>query len=104
MNVEDLQRQAAEAERARVTEITQLCRTFSMDDAEFIRTGATVQAVKDAILQKQISANKPQATSVVVQTEEADKFRAAASDALLMRAGRHVEKPAAGALELRSLR
>lgn len=104
VNVEDLQRQAAEAERARVTEITQLCRTFGMDDAEFIRTGATVQAVKDAILQKQISANKPQATSVVVQTEEVDKFRAAASDALLMRAGRRVEKPAAGAMELRSLR
>ncbi|WP_409176654.1 prohead protease/major capsid protein fusion protein [Brevibacillus fortis] len=104
VNVEDLQRQAAEAERARVTEITQLCRTFGMEGDEFIRTGATVQAVKDAILQKQISANQPQATSVVVQTEEADKFRAAASDALLMRAGRHVEKPAAGAMELRSLR
>ncbi|UED76091.1 prohead protease/major capsid protein fusion protein [Brevibacillus sp. DP1.3A] len=104
VNVEDLQRQAAEAERARVTEISQLCRTFGMEGDEFIRTGATVQAVKDAILQKQISANQPQATSVVVQTEEADKFRAAASDALLMRAGRYVEKPAAGAMELRSLR
>lgn len=104
VNVEDLQRQAAEAERARVTEISQLCRTFGMEGDEFIRTGATVQAVKDAILEKQISANQPQATSVVVQTEEADKFRAAASDALLMRAGRYVEKPAAGAMELRSLR
>ncbi|GIO08004.1 hypothetical protein J31TS6_40320 [Brevibacillus reuszeri] len=104
VNVEDLQRQAAEAERTRVTEISQLCRTFGLEDGEYIRTGATVQTVKDAILQKQIEANKPQATSVTVQTEEVDKFRSAASDALLMRAGRHVEKPAAGALELRSLR
>lgn len=36
--------------------------------------------------------------------EESDKFRAAASDALLMRSGRTVSKPAPGAHELRSLR
>lgn len=104
VNVDELKRQAAEAERTRVTEISQLCRTFGLDDNEYIRTGATVQVVKDAILQRQIEANKPQSTPVQVQTEEADKFRSAASDALLLRAGRYVQKPAEGALELRSLR
>lgn len=100
----ELQRRAAEAERSRVTEISQLCRTFGLDDAEYIRSGASVQTVKDAILQKQMEERKPQSTSVEVRTEEVDKFRAAASDALLLRAGRHVQKPADGALELRSLR
>ncbi|RNB72168.1 peptidase [Brevibacillus panacihumi] len=100
----ELQRRAAEAERARVTEISQLCRTFGLDDAEYIRSGAPVQAVKDAILQKQMEERKPHTTSVEVRTEEVEKFRAAASDALLLRAGRHIQKPADGALELRSLR
>jgi len=104
VNVDELQRQAAEAERARVTEISQLCRTFGLDDAEFIRTGASVQEVKDIILQKQVESRKPQTTHVEVRVEEADKFRAAASDALLLRAGRHLQKPADGAQELRSLR
>lgn len=104
VNVSELQRQAMEAERTRVTDITDLCRTFGLDNAEYIRTGASVQEVKDAILQKQIEARKPQGQQVEVRAEEADKFRSAASDALLMRAGRSVQNPAVGALELRSLR
>lgn len=104
VNIDELQRQAAEEERARVTEISHLCRTFGLDDGEYIRTGTSVQAVKDAILKRQIEANKPQSTPAQVQTEEVEKFRSAASDALLLRAGRYVQKPAEGALELRSLR
>lgn len=103
---ETLQRQAAEAERNRVAEITELCRNFGMEDElpEYIRSGVTVQAVKDAILEKQLQGRKPAAQQVIVQAEDTDKFRAAASDALLIRAGRHIQKPADGALELRGMR
>jgi len=100
----ELQRQAAVAERTRVTEIQSLCRNFGIDDAEYIRSGATLQSVKDAILERQVADRKPQTASVEVRAEASDKFRAAASDALLMRAGRGVAKPADGSMELRNLR
>lgn len=96
--------QAATAERARVSQINSLCRNFGMDATTFIEDGSTVEKVKDVILQKQIADKAPQRSSVQVGQEDQDKFRSAATDALLMRAARRVEKPAAGALELRSLR
>ncbi len=96
--------QGVAAERTRVTEITTLCRDFGMDASQYIADGSTVAVVKDAILQKQISERAPQRSAVQVTTEESDKFRAAATDALLMRAARPVTKPAPGAQELRGLR
>jgi phage head maturation protease len=96
--------QAAAAERTRVTEINALCRNFGVDATTYIEDGSSIDAVRQAILQKQIEERKPQASAVQVTVEETDKFRAAASDALLMRAGRGVDKPAPGAPELRSLR
>jgi len=103
----ELARQAVQAERARVQEINDLARTFGLDTSEvdqFIRSETTVAAVKDAILEKQRQSRAPQTPSVQVVAEETDKFRSAASDALLLRAGRNVKAPAAGALELRGLR
>lgn len=100
----DIVRQAAADERARVTEINTLCRNFSVDPTTYITDGSTVNTVKDAILQKQVEGRKPQPSGIQVGTEEVDKFRSAASDGLLLRAGRGVAKPAAGALELRGLR
>lgn len=96
--------QGATAERARVTEINTLCRNFGMDATPFIEDGSTVDKVKDAILQKQIADRAPHRSSVQVGQEDQDKFRAAATDALLLRAARTVDKPAAGAAELRGLR
>jgi len=101
---EELRRQAANAERTRVTEISELCRSFGMDDAEYIRNGTPVMEVKEAILQKQLQERKPHTGQVQIIVEASDKFRAAASDALLMRAGRVVSQPAPGAMELRGLR
>lgn len=101
-NAATMQR-AVEEERNRVTEIATLCRAFNVDDAEYIRTGTSVQAVKDAILKQQMQARGPQTQQVQVRAEEVDKFRAAASDALLIRAGRTIAKPADGATELRGM-
>ncbi|OAB35618.1 peptidase [Paenibacillus macquariensis subsp. macquariensis] len=103
-NTAEIQRQAAAGERARVTEINTLCRNFGMDASPFIEDGSEVSKVKDSILQKQIEDKKPHPSGIQVGAEDVDKFRAAASDALLIRAGRGVSKPAAGASELRGLR
>lgn len=106
VNTEDLRRQAIVDERTRVSEITQLCRDFGMDeDADkFIREGTSVAQVKDAILTKQRENRAPQPSGIEFGAEDRDKFRDAATDGVLMRAGRSIIKPAAGAMELRSMR
>jgi len=96
--------QAATAERARVTEINTLCRNFGLDATPYIEDGSSVDKVKDAILQKQIADRQPQRSGIQVGDEGIDKFRAAATDGLLLRAARSVAKPAPGATELRGLR
>ncbi len=105
-NTEDLRRQAIVDERTRVSEITQLCRDFGMvEDADkFIREGTSVAQVKDAILTKQRENRAPQPSGIEFGAEDRDKFRDAATDGVLMRAGRSIIKPAAGAMELRSMR
>ncbi|MEK4428460.1 prohead protease/major capsid protein fusion protein [Paenibacillus sp. FSL M7-0802] len=104
INEDGIRAAAAAAERSRVTEINALCRNFGVDASPYIEDGSGVDKVRQAILQKQIEDRKPHPSGIQVTTEETDKFRAAASDALLMRAGRGVAKPAPGAPELRSLR
>ncbi|GIO33118.1 hypothetical protein J2TS6_42590 [Paenibacillus albilobatus] len=101
---EAVRRQAMEAERTRVSEITQLCRDFGMDADQFIREGTPVAQVKDAILTKQRENRAPQPSGIEVGAEDQDKFRSAATDGLLLRAGRSIAKPAPGAFELRSMR
>lgn len=101
VNVEDIQRQAVEAERQRVLEIESLCRNFGYDPEEYIKEGKTVDEVRKIILEKQIAEKKP--LSVGVIRDERDKFRDAARDGLALRAGINVEKPAPGATELRNL-
>jgi hypothetical protein len=95
------------AERQRVSEISALCRDFGVDPAEHINSGNTVDQVRAAILEKlkaERRASPGPAPGVSVEREEADKFREAASDAILLRAGRSVEKPADGARDLRGMK
>ena len=96
-----------EQERKRVAEITGLCREFNIDNAradEFINNGTPVDAVRKAILEQLRADNQPIATrgtgEVSVTADEQDKFRAAAADALVMRGGITIEKPAEGARDL----
>ena len=96
-------RQAAIAEeRARVREIGTMCRQFGVDDAPYINDGMSVEAVRAAILDKLAQERKAQ--TVTVQVDEMDKFRAAATDGLAMRAGLTVENKAPGADEYRGKR
>lgn len=104
---------AAEAERARTTEILGACRDFGLDPSEFIAGGASVDAVRTAILAKLAEERKavPSAPRADVGEENVDKFREAGADALILRSGLDIRrasrqgeyKPADGAEELRAL-
>lgn len=91
-----------EDERKRASEITELCRQFDMNAKKFIDEGKTVEEVRAAILDEMIKNGAPIGTRGQAQvTDDAeDKFRRAASDALLMRGGIKLEKPADGAKDM----
>lgn len=94
------------AERARVFEINAMAEHYGVDkkvrDA-WIESGATVDTVRKEIMDQQMAEPiKVKAEpDVVVGADERDKFKAAATDALAMRCGLKVDKPADGAKELR---
>ena len=96
---------AVQAERARAAEITSLCRDFGMESEKYISDGMSVDQVRAAILEKMKKDNAPVGARSFadVTNDEGDKFRAAAADALLMRGGVNIDKPAEGAKELRAL-
>lgn len=97
--------QIRQQERARVSEITSLCREFGMDDQMqgFINEGRTVEDVRAAVIDKMRQNGAPIGGRVVVETDEQDKFRAAAADALILRGGVQLENPAAGARDMRGM-
>jgi len=98
---------ATKGERQRVGEITALCREFDIDPQKYIDEGTTMDNVRAATLDVVKLRMKPVTTGggdFRVEKDEADKFRAAASDSILMRAGKEPEKPADGARELRGMR
>lgn len=93
-----------EAERKRCAEITSLCRSFHVtaeDEKRFLNDGTSIDAVREAILDSMINGSTPLGQrGVEVGEDEQDKFRKAAGDALVMRSGMSLEKPADGAREL----
>lgn len=98
---------AIQAERLRASEINALCRDFEVDPTEHINSGAAVDQVRTAILEKLKAERAPSSargSETKVDREEADKIREAASDSILLRAGRSIEKPADGARELRGMK
>ena len=96
---------AREAERQRCSEITSLCREFNVsaeEERRYMSEGTTVDQVRAAILDgmRQGGTPIPQGGRAEVTSDAQDKFRAAAADALIMRSGMPLEKPADGAREM----
>lgn len=91
-------------ERKRITDITKMCRSFEVDPQEYIDNGESVENVRAAIMDKLMEDHQPVHTrgtaEAAVTADAEDKFRAAVADALIMRGGVAVEKPAEGAREL----
>ena len=97
---------ALKAERSRVKEITDLCRSFGISaekEQGFIESGASIADVNGAVLKQLKSESKPVGAKATVTEDAHDKFVKAAADALRMRSGMEVEKPAEGANELRHM-
>ncbi len=94
-------RQAVEAERQRIQDITALCRQFDADPADHIAQGHTMDQVRQAILDGLCSTGTP--TRVQVTRDEGDTFRSRASDGLLLRSGANLEHPTEGADQFRSM-
>lgn len=91
--------QVRSQERQRISEISGLCREFGMENEMqgFIDSGKTVENVRAAVIEHMRRNGAPLNGRVIVDTDEQDKFRDAASDAMLMRSGVPLEHPAEGA-------
>lgn len=90
-----------ERERERVAEISDLCREFNLSPDDFIRKGTGVDEVRKAAIEELKKSHAP--VRAAVTKDEGDKFRDAASDALLIRAGIPVAKAADGAGDFKNL-
>ena len=95
------------AERNRIREIENICRSFNLDASTYVASGMSVDAVRSAVLDQLMQNGQPIAargtTDVEVSNSAEDKFRRAAGDALVMRSGIESEHPAEGARELMSM-
>lgn len=83
---EEAIRKAVETERTRVIEVMAICRDSGLNFED--HKSATVETVRKAAYDALVARSKAPATPPVeVRADESDKFRAAASEALMARAG-----------------
>ena len=93
------------AERQRSAGIITLCREFDVSPDAFITDGKSIDDVRTAILDGIKAKNPPVAgggVDLTVIKDAVDKFRDAATDAIMLKGGIKLEKPAEGARDLRS--
>ena len=98
----DTQRAVA-AERQRISDITALCRDFGVDSDAFVREGKSLDEVRAAVLEQLRKDNAPVNARAAMTESEDDKYRAAATDGLVMRSGVHLDKPAEGSRDFRGM-
>lgn len=91
-----------EQERQRCRDINMICRQFDMDPTPYIDGGQTIEQTRAAVLDHLAQQRQPQ--HVMVKVDEMDKFRAAATDGLALRAGIKIDNPADGAGDFRGKR
>lgn len=88
--VREAAEKAARAERARVTEVTKVCRGMGVDDETmrgYIENGTSIEDVRKEILEKAMSAPKNQPSGINVVTDEKEKFAKRAVDGMAIRFG-----------------
>ena len=94
---------AIEEERARVSNISELCRHFGVDATEYINNGTSLSDAQRSVLAIVNERNIPTA-NIQMGDQEEDKYRDAMSDAILLRGGVQLENVAPGAQDLRGMR
>jgi hypothetical protein len=100
-NPADVERQATEAERQRISDIIALCRQAGMDPDKYVQNGDSVDKVRESAVDHLLRHGAP--VVIGARDEEQNNFRDAARDAMLMQAGVEVEEPAQGAEALRGM-
>jgi hypothetical protein len=93
---------AVEAERTRISEITDLCRTFDMDPTQYINDNASVDNVRAAVIDRLRATRSPITTGVQVTGSGEDEFRRDVSDALMLRKG-NLANPSEGARQMAAM-
>lgn len=109
VDVEKITRAAADEastrERARVVAINDLCVKNNCPEIQTraIKENMSLEQTQGLVIEELQKRSQPlsSASSVTVVADEADKFRNAAVDGLLLRSGMDIDKPADGAEELR---
>ena len=94
---------AVENERRRMSDIINLCRQTGMDPTGYIQNGSSVEDVRKAAVDFLIQHHGPVGARMSESGSDEDNFRAAASDAMLLRSGISTASPAAGAEQMRGL-
>lgn len=87
---DDGYRRAIEAERQRIAQITELCRHFNMEATAYINSGASVETVRSAVLDRLMGGQAaPVSAGIRITGTGEDDFRKDASDGLMIRGGLH---------------
>lgn len=87
---DDPMQRAIELERARVADITDLCRSFEMNPDEYVRSGESIDSVRTKILNKL----KDTRTPINARTGDTgdDRFRRDLADAMVLKSGVEVKE------------
>lgn len=91
---------AVEAERNRVSEIFDMCREFGMDAGEYIRSSASVDEVRKAVMKELVKQGVPIRGGAHVENTGEENFRRDMANGLMLRSGIPVENATAEARKL----
>lgn len=103
LDVKEAAERAIASERMRVREIEAMCSEWGIESRELIANGTSVDEARGIVMKQVQESRAPIAQRASVTMDEADRFRNAAADAICMRGGIQIEKPAEGAAELRHM-
>lgn len=95
-----VQQRAIAAERSRIQAIVSMAEEFGMESRNYIANGTTEDQMRAAVIEHLRATGAPVGTGVRIVESEEDKYRAAASDALLQRANIPLATPAPGSRDL----
>ena len=109
IDTDKIRAEATGEERSRIREIDAMCKRFDLSDMadDLVREGTPILEAREKVLTRAEAAwdkkekERKDRPMIEIGKDERDKFRAAAEDALILRAGMEIEKPASGADELR---
>lgn len=99
-SLDEARQGAVREERQRIRTITEMCRDLGVDPQPYVDNGSSVDNVRAAIIKQMRRDNAPIHTGIRTGETGEERFQRDVSDALLLRAGIHVEKPSDGASKL----